>query len=243
SMSFEPIGIGGNQSYVDTHDNATPKSVGAENTVGKSKKSKSNLFRCGLCDVFSTFHKSSLIRHMRTAHEEKDITYACDICPKVYRSKMLLQEHIRGVHEKRYRCSQCPKALCTASGLRRHEEFIHNGSMPHTCVLCDKKFRDMQDLEGHINNIHRKYAPFSCGKCNKMYHHRKSLSEHKVTCQGMRRFQCRVDQCQKVFETRAGMNDHERAKHSRDFPYKCDKCEKKFSWRSSLAKHRMSEGH
>ena len=86
--------------------------------------------------------------------------YECDFCAKSFSKLILLQNHVKSVHEdlnsthQEYKCEICGKKFDMMKNLKRHKQRIHDG-IKHKCVLCNKTFRNILTLR------HKKNALFT----------------------------------------------------------------------------------
>ena len=67
------------------------------------------------------------IKEQETLDKQK---YKCEICKKNYSGALVLQTHIKRVHEriKNVKCQQCEKTFYENNELKRHTERVHNNS-------------------------------------------------------------------------------------------------------------------
>ena len=78
-------------------------------------------FKCGLCGN-QYAHSSDLSRHVQTCGQE-EMQLQCPQCDKVFKSERRVKEHVRYVHDKRFKkylCSLCGKVCGSKSRLQKH---------------------------------------------------------------------------------------------------------------------------
>lgn len=91
-------------------------------------------------------------------HEE-DMPFKCHVCPKEFRRKVSLQDHI-ATHtgEKlQHQCAVCGKEFKQSGTLRRHM-LIHSGERPFECGVCKKRFREKSNMLKHMKVRHESYG-------------------------------------------------------------------------------------
>lgn len=79
---------------------------------------------CVICEVCGKFirDQESLKRHLQT---HNSTIYKCSECPKAFRARHLLRNHINSVHDPdtvgiRLQCSKCPKLFKNKPALAAH---------------------------------------------------------------------------------------------------------------------------
>ncbi|OWF34703.1 zinc finger protein 208-like [Mizuhopecten yessoensis] len=128
---------------------------------------------CGRC--FSTRGQlsSHMKIHLRTEFQK------CEICAKSYKSKVVLQRHMRSFHttescdicglqinrqlignhklahenesnSRYFICSVCEDCFKTADSFRTHLEIHKNDDRPYTCEVCGKTFITVKNLRSHV---------------------------------------------------------------------------------------------
>ena len=104
-----------------------------------TKKHEPKKFKCQTCDrPFG--RQSDLNQHLKTAHQEKDLSkfsFQCELCHKSYDKKQKLYEHNSRVHKglkkkspqpksqnQIFSCDKCDKKCLSSAGLKNHQ-IIH----------------------------------------------------------------------------------------------------------------------
>ncbi|XP_031628730.1 zinc finger protein 813-like [Contarinia nasturtii] len=108
--------------------------------------------KCPDCDrLFS--RRSNLILHRREHTGEKP--YACEHCPKRYKQKSHLDQHI-GTHlGVKYTCeiNGCNKVYSKRWSLKVHM-FTHSQVKPHQCTECAAEFTRRDKFKIHLKSVH-----------------------------------------------------------------------------------------
>lgn len=73
----------------------------------------------------------------------------CDICHKVYPSKLRMKSHKKEVHEKIHVCMNCPQIFDSSESLQRHIETA-NHAKRYPCKKCNASFDRQYQLNKHI---------------------------------------------------------------------------------------------
>ena len=115
-------------------------------------------FNCTFCS-YSTPRKGDFNRHLNT-HDEKRMSFLCDICHGSYKSARLLQTHVSRIHNRRIhntieenKCELCKKSFSRPSRLKNHVFVVHMGNL-HKCDICHQEFTDKVNLKKHKENTH-----------------------------------------------------------------------------------------
>jgi len=108
-------------------------------------------------------------------------------------------------------------------------EFVdanNNSSPNHVCKGCNKHFANKSNLARH-SKIHTGNM-LECNVCTKAYPTYYDLKRHTESVHGGRRFVCEHDDCNKVFKSAVGLNNHNK-EHQGQFSYLCQYCGKGFN--------------
>ena len=108
--------------------------------------------RCGECNA-SYKNFSSLKKHYKNRHEgkipEKQGSFECDKCGKVFREKQILVAHVKTVHQEKPACPTCGKKQ---SNLQRHLKSCNRKHKEKTA--CGKDFQEREPLrKGEDDNL------------------------------------------------------------------------------------------
>ncbi|XP_018335125.1 zinc finger protein 771-like [Agrilus planipennis] len=159
----------------------------------------------------------------------------CQICDKVFSSKVALQTHQR-THSKEtedpYRCNMCSKTFAVPARLTRHYR-THTGEKPFKCEFCNKSFSVKENLSVH-RRIHTKERPYKCDVCSRAFEHSGKLHRHMRIHTGERPHKCTI--CSKTFIQSGQLVIHMRT-HTGEKPYVCTVCQKGFTCSKQLKVH------
>ena len=107
---------------------------------------------------------SSMKAHLRKAHKpaHEKVTYPCKYCPKIYTSKLIRDQHERGIHLgfKDFKCDKCDASYEFSSALSDHKKTQHSGIM-YSCDYpgCDKSYNAKGNLDAHRKRVHKIARP------------------------------------------------------------------------------------
>uniref|UniRef100_A0A1A8UJ63 C2H2-type domain-containing protein n=1 Tax=Nothobranchius furzeri TaxID=105023 RepID=A0A1A8UJ63_NOTFU len=202
---------------------------------------KRKLFLCGVCGRFMC-DKRSLSRHKMThsaerphscqtcgrgfklsttlrqhekIHTNRQKTYLCDICCKMFHTSMQLSIHMRShTNEKPYHCVQCGKGFSTKDPLKNHMR-IHTGEKPYSCSHCGWAFKRKSNLDEHLRT-HTGAKPHVCGICGKKCARKTYLNIHMRTHNGERPYKCPL--CDKTFTQSHCLKTHAKSHQTEEVP-------------------------
>lgn len=107
-----------------------------------------------------------------------DAFHQCELCKKNYRTRALLRDHVRRVHEKSVVCAICGRStrnivlhfkrqhdtrviccLCKLPFASRYERILHNKAVhkrgkKYVCSVCQRKFKHKGWYEFHLLSVH-----------------------------------------------------------------------------------------
>lgn len=109
------------------------------------------VYKCDKCGK-RFFTKHAVQSHMALKHTGVPKPFACEFCPKTFRTRPQITVHER-VHsgERPYSCSECGKSFQTKTHLRHHET-VHSDEKTHICPLCPLAFKSRSLLLEHTFN-------------------------------------------------------------------------------------------
>ena len=141
--------------------------------------------KCKECD-FSCKRKHELRLHIKTVHENIDLTHICTICGK---SVIKLKQHMKTKHPENDEggtCEKCGMFFITRDKLSRHKSKRHTRKF-QVCTICEKFFvgAHKQKLIDHYTDEHgifcNKTNIFVCGICKIKVTSNKELTRHYQT--------------------------------------------------------------
>jgi len=133
------------------------------------------LFQCAHCSKkFILEHTMKL--HVEAAHMG---SVTCDYCPKVYRNKEALRDHIRHKHrDQMIPCRKCNSMFIDADTLSNHQKKIHPEiDGPFTCDECRTTFEKSYYLRRHLRSVHSGKR-YTCPECKSTYSTKQNLARH-----------------------------------------------------------------
>uniref|UniRef100_A0A1A9UUX2 C2H2-type domain-containing protein n=1 Tax=Glossina austeni TaxID=7395 RepID=A0A1A9UUX2_GLOAU len=204
------------------------------------------------------------LQSKRTGGNRKPREYACPQCPKVFKKKWDLKQHLH-IHEgmKPYQCEHCLVSFASKSNLishvKRHNEErsfechyctrsfastnerdiherSHTGERPYVCELCGKDYTAASHLSNHQRREHLDEGNFVCDICEKRFIRASQLRMHhsNIHSEVPRNHICTI--CNAAFKKKITLTQHLRI--HREKTYKCLECGKKFAQHSGLYSHR-----
>lgn len=115
----------------------------------------------------------------KRAREEYE-SLVCPHCGQIYRTKQILQQHIKRHFDTgdKYQCSKCPQKFKSWGELYYHNA-VHTTERNFVCEICSKAFKAKRDLRNHkIRHETKDVKKFQCTYCQLMVKNRYSLSRH-----------------------------------------------------------------
>ncbi|XP_076081597.1 uncharacterized protein LOC143052448 [Mytilus galloprovincialis] len=219
-------------------------------------------WKCEVCDMKFT-QSGALKKHMRTHTGE--LPWACTFCDRRFACNDSLLQHEKqhkGIVEKFFHCSLCPKTFTRASGKLIHMKTVHERLRPFKCDICTKTFSNRSNLQKHLM-VHNNERPHKCQQCKKAFRTRSNLKYHMdVVHVNKKTVKCLI--CQRVFRSQGNLTIHNRMKHKvesenknltisdenmnslntiNEKTLKCYKCKKMFKTKFSYNRHmKISHG-
>ncbi|CAG7718152.1 unnamed protein product [Allacma fusca] len=183
--------------------------------------------------------------------------FNCEFCPRSFKYKCLLVNHVCGSHEEKHKCEFCPKAFKSKYVLENHILNKHEEDKEFQCSKCNRAFVTQKKLDSHMNGIHAKQSTIKCELCPRSFKCKSRLVNHvcrsyKYKSQLVNHI-CRshgVDQgkvlkcefCPKFFKSKWTLEEHIVNTHVEDKEFECSKCKKAFITQNKLDSH-MNERH
>lgn len=128
------------------------------------------VFRCKICGYTSNL-RSNHSRHLKN-HQKKP--YKCDMCPRSFPTKTLLDQH-DSVH--RHRCKNCSKQFNNTRVRRNHERQCRITNLKCPQSQCDFRTINSYNLKRHMLT-HTTEKPFQCKFCPQTFKCKSSAVVH-----------------------------------------------------------------
>lgn len=105
---------------------------------------------CDICGLAKRKFENHYVIHFDVR------AFKCQLCSCDYKTKTMLEDHIRTVHmgEKRHKCVYCEKRFSYAADKARHEIGVHTKKFKHICQFCGKCFLKKNFLTAHQKSQH-----------------------------------------------------------------------------------------
>ncbi len=176
--------------------------------------------------------------------------HQCQTCPKSFKTKYNLTEHIKThTQERLYECLEqgCGQRFTQQGGLTRHIR-THTGEKPYECYKCSKKFSDPSNLRRHMRR-HAGEKPFltplteeemegrNFQQLEADYQEDSSQTEDGTSAGGKwKKHQCQT--CPKSFKTKYNLTEHIKT-HTQERLYECleQGCGQRFTQQGGLTRH------
>ncbi|CAG2101115.1 unnamed protein product [Medioppia subpectinata] len=194
-------------------------------------------FACPKCP-FAAETPTDLQLHVKGVHRPKPV-YECDTCS--YRT---VWEYVFAKHCKTHDTSNdfgcgvgyCPLKFVRELDLERHHNTDHTAlsERVHRCEVCGADTGSRTDLRQHVIATHG----FSCRTCGQRFFDAIRLAEHQSAAHSAdKSFWCRVNGCDKRFDTKSSLEFHQRFIHSNQLLFVCDICEHIYDTEDEWTQH------
>jgi KRAB domain-containing zinc finger protein len=199
--------------------------------------------KCEICN--RSFSKNHFKRHMERIHLENDLIQ-CEKCPKAFKSKMELKQHIYFEHDKKFQCKFCRKNFRSPKELSEHLK-VHKNPETFKCEICQKNFASSLVLKTHrkLHENENQEKEFKCDKCKYATNFKSNFKCHqKVHEKYEARLKSRSDwikckKCPALLGNRDNYQAHLKRTHGK-IKFRCDFCVKSFSTKSDMLRHLKS---
>lgn len=144
-------------------------------------------FSCQRCEgKFPSLFKYHVhIRNHRESPCRKPEKFPCNICNKLYTSRVGLRNHQQRMHtdERPEKCSHCDKRFAHKGELKQHMQ-IHN-ERHLKCCFCDRMFAYQTLLDCHLRYNHTEIKNYQCYICGNRYKTASQCSIHITRSHGI----------------------------------------------------------
>ena len=100
--------------------------------------------------------KEALNYHIKTSHDMNGERFKCDLCPKDFKSLLILKYfHYKKFHVEnrpKFSCDICEKEVSNAQNLKRHKQTHEVTRTLLKCDTCGKGLTYKSDLEKHVKS-------------------------------------------------------------------------------------------
>ncbi|XP_018900609.1 uncharacterized protein [Bemisia tabaci] len=193
----------------------------------KSRKAKEPGISCPRCGlIFKS--EASLEAHFFIHTGEKPL--GCPFCPKNFKFREMLNDHIETLHAKESFCERCMTQIRDAKDVKVHMVRAEVG-----CSECPAKFAAQCELNKHVREEHE-VKRYVCNMCPAAFGRPNHLALHKRSHIVERPSQCPL--CSEKFRQRRHLKTHMHA-HFRpaNRPWNCTACPAKFKRKRDLKEH------
>ncbi|KAJ8956069.1 hypothetical protein NQ318_016521 [Aromia moschata] len=211
---------------------------------------------CGKCFSSTT----ALKLHISNMHEEneEDKSHQCSECPKTFKNKFKLENHVKTVHLKlgRQICHLCGKLFQNKEACESHYRLIHLQLKPFICDVCGSEFGRKDYLQKHMFHhtgvsrpkkkdgvqkaprlrLRNPGKPVVCKICGKQISTVHLLKAHLRTHVRIKRYKCK--HCELTFTLSTNRDRHEKL-HEADpeNKFRCNICWKRVKTEEDLERH------
>jgi len=150
--------------------------------IVKNQKARGDgRYMCTVCGN-ALCSQGALNYHLKTVHSDPSdcISYACEICGKIFKTEPHLKRHVGTHNPPTVRCPICGKMFNHQANVVRHVKTIHvpDDQKKYQCEICCKGFIAKDSLEGHTN-WHNNLKPYKCELCPNSYQNQSNLLAHQ----------------------------------------------------------------
>lgn len=197
-----------------------------------------------ICDYCAAIFPRSKFRHHVRQHIQNSTSrkFQCSSCPKIFKSKRVVNLHYRQRHEAvELSCETCG-LLCQTR--RAFETHLKSHSRT-ACPICAKDLMTCH-LATHLK-IHQVTKSYTCDQCDKRFAQAAGLYQHKQVSHGNHRPQKPVEpqkrtcyDCNKVFSQIGGLYTHRKTAHGPGTSHVCKLCGRSWANKRALEEHKLS---
>ena len=176
----------------------------------QAKHENKKSHQCGVC-YFTTNYEWYLQRHILVVHKnvKSQENVQCDICGKMFASKVNLGEHVKVFHEKvkPFECLICGTKHVSNGSLSRHIRDSHESKRRYHCETCPFSTNHSSHMRRHIMTVHEKVRSFKCNHCRFSALTQSMVDYHiKRVHEKVKRYHCNI--CQYSCFDKAALQKH-----------------------------------
>ena len=160
------------------------------------------------------------------------IELACNMCPKNFKYKHILNRHIRKIHKI---CEMCGFESMKRLEMKQHTE---GHKTRHMCKICYKTYARFAILKYHVSSAHEGKR-FECDKCDHTSTQRANIKEHNRLVHLAIKFMCSL--CERKFSSNLLLDQHIATKHEGQKNFGCSKCSFKTAFKWKLKHHQKGK--
>ncbi|XP_055838034.1 transcription factor grauzone-like [Episyrphus balteatus] len=179
-------------------------------------------------DCGKPYATESLLRvHVRVVHL-KSYAHVCEICSKVFKSRVFFEKHQlehMGQSLPKIQCQICKTWMKNEHTMRAHRRLHEDEGTVHECDICGKTGPSRNSILKHKRYVHLSERTFKCTSCPKAFKRAVSLKEHMTLHTGEVLYKCTF--CTKTFNSGANMFAHKKKMHFNEWKMEKDKNNKK----------------
>ena len=198
--------------------------------------SKDKQFQCKQCkESFS--QDNHLQVHMARNHPKHAKKHVCHMCQKEFLYKIEVTKHIEKDHDGWYDCLKCDKKYRSRHILDCHLKKVHEGVVGMKCDHCEFTSVNNFLLDVHIKKNHTEKRQFACTDCTRVFNRKYNLTSHiKSVHNKIKDKKCEF--CGVTFSRADNLNNHvDRVHKDKTDTYVCEQCGKTLSRKDLLKEH------
>lgn len=179
-----------------------------------------------------------------------DREFRCEICNRLYYSKVSFDEHFNICHSK--------NVIANINDESHNNGFVMENNVtigqvqeqtilqdeiciekPYKCSICDQEFSFKEELNQHAN-YHEALKPYRCNICGVGLSHLSALRRHVMSHSGKKPHVCEI--CNKGFFQKCDLVRHY-STHGKRKEMECSQCKRKFNSDHYLKNHKCKKSH
>ena len=118
------------------------------------------------------------MRFVAKTMQIEGVTFTCDTCDKVFRSRKSFDNHAHSHREGPYTCDQCGKSFEYPGSLSNHKD-THTGKV-YVCEIknCGKEHKSYPMHLEHIQYGNTEMPTIQCTGCDRMFQYPTQMRAH-----------------------------------------------------------------